>query len=298
MKVLRSRIALCMSYGTELLRPSKRGASMTAVLVRAAKLISGIRRDASHTAFFIGRSVNQDVMLADLDVLSADNPCRMEHARQYARQAAAATTAALHARNDPCSPEFDVALSAAYAPDYMGAVAWNGLHTRDGWYRFARTCHNTSISHRVCPEAALTHADPFVVGGAKRATCKEIRSGISAAALVRRGLRQPTHGLHGRPRETAQHRRPRWVADLRNPTARDHPWHPVVRSVYTNAPSAVVHLIMLRSSQLIGDHHHCCLCMQSMPGTYFPLMSGFWVCSSGSCRQRTQVAPPHRTPAV
>ena len=66
---------------------------------------------------------------------------------------------------------------------------------------------------------------------------------------------QPTHGLHGRPRETAQHRQPRWVADLRNPTAGDHLWHPAARSVYTNAPSAVVHLTMsLRSSHLIGDH--------------------------------------------
>ena len=49
------------------------------------------------------------------------------------------------------------------------------------------------------------HIDPLVVGGAERATCKDIRSGISAAALVRRGLGQPTHGLHDRPRETAQH---------------------------------------------------------------------------------------------
>ena len=109
---------------------------------------------------------------------------------------------------------------------------------------FARTYHNMALSHRGCPEAALTHNDTFVVGGAKRATCKEIRIGISAAALVRRGLRQPTHGLHGRPRETAQHCRRRWVADLRNPTTREHLWHPAARSVYTNAPSAVVHLIM------------------------------------------------------
>ena len=113
--------------------------SMLAVPVRAAKLISGIYRDASHTAFFKGRSVYQDVMLADVDVLSADDHCRMAHARQYARHAAATTAAALYARNDPCSPEFDAELSAAYAPDYMGAAAWNGLHTRDGWYSFART---------------------------------------------------------------------------------------------------------------------------------------------------------------
>ena len=50
--VLRSPIAPFMSYGMELWRPSKRGANMTAVLVRAAKLIRGIYRDASHTAFF------------------------------------------------------------------------------------------------------------------------------------------------------------------------------------------------------------------------------------------------------
>ena len=203
----------------------------------------------------MGRSVNHDVMLADLDVLSAGDHCRMALARQCARQAVAATAAALYARNDPCSPEVYVKLSAAYAPDYMGAAAWNGLHSRDGWYSFARTCHDTALSHCVSPEAALTHTDPFVVGGAKRATCKDIGSGISASPLVRRGLRQPAHGLHGRPRETAQHRRPRWVADLRNPTASDHLWHPAARSVYTSAPSTVVNLIMaLRSSHLTGDH--------------------------------------------
>ena len=205
---------------------------------------SNQRHLQSAHGFFKDRSVNQDLMLADFAVLSADDHCRTAHARQYARHAAAATAAALYARNDPCSPEFDAELSAACALDYMGAAAWNGLHTRDGWYSFARTCPNTALSHRVCPEAALTHTDPFVVGGAKRATGKEIRSGINATALVRRGLRQPAHGLHGWPRETAQHRRPRWVADLRNPTARDHIWYPAARSVYTNAPSAVVHLIM------------------------------------------------------
>ena len=59
----------------------------------------------------------------------------------------------------------------------------------------------------------------------------------------------------GRPLETARHRRSMWVADLRNPTARDHLLHPATTSVYTNAPSTVVHLIMsLRSSHLVGDH--------------------------------------------
>ena len=45
------------------------------------------------------------------------------------------------------------------------------------------------------------------------------------------------------------------LSDLRNPTARHNLWHPAARGVYTNAPSAVVHLIMsLQSSHLIGDH--------------------------------------------
>ena len=145
-----------MSYGMELWRPSDRGANMTAVLVGAAKLISGICRDASHTAFFMGRSDNQDVMLADLDVLSADDNCRMAHARQYAGQTSAATAAALYGRNEPCSPEFDVESCTAYAPDYMGAAAWNGLHTRDGWYSFARTCHDTALLYCFHPKAALT----------------------------------------------------------------------------------------------------------------------------------------------
>ena len=102
----------------------------------------------------------------------------------------------------------------------LGMVCTPGLAGQP-WNSFARMCHDTALSHCVHPEAALTHTDPFVVGGAERATCKYISSGISAAAIVRRGLRQPTHGLHGRPREMAQHRRPRWVAGLRNPTARD-----------------------------------------------------------------------------
>ena len=105
----------------------------------------------------------------------------------------------------------DVELAAVYAPDHMGAAAWTGLHTRDGWYSFARTSHDTALSDCDHPEAALMHTDPFVVGGAERATCKD-SSGIIASPLVRRGLRQPTHGLHGRPGGTAQHRPPRWVS--------------------------------------------------------------------------------------
>ena len=130
----------------------------------------------------------------------------------------------LHARNDPCLTLTSNCLLHMQRITWellLGMVCTPGLAGQP-WNSFARMCHDTALSHCVHPEAALTHTDPFVVGGAERATCKDVSSGISAAALVRRGLRQPTHGLHGRPRETAQHLRPRWVADLRNPTARDH----------------------------------------------------------------------------
>ena len=60
-----------MTYGMELWRPAKNGAKITAVLTQAAKLISGIHGEASHTAFFKDRSVNQDARLAGLDILSA-----------------------------------------------------------------------------------------------------------------------------------------------------------------------------------------------------------------------------------
>ena len=210
-------------------------------------------------------------MLTYLDVVSADDHCRTAHARKYARQAAAATPSALCAHNDPCSPVFHVELLAVYTTDYMGAAVWNGLHTRDAWYSFARTCHEMPLSHCVRLDAAPTRTVPVVVGGSERATCKDIRSGISASARIRRGLRQPSHGLHGRPRTKAQQQCSRWVADLRRPSAREHLWHPAVGLVHTDAPSAVVYLLMsLRSSRLVGDHRFdcgttavasaCCLC--------------------------------------
>ena len=228
---------------------------MTAVLTRAAKLVSGIHREASHTTFFKDRSVNQDVMLADLDILSAADLCRMAHARQYARQAASAAAAATYVHNDPCSPEFRLELSAAYAPDYMGAAVWQGLHTRDTWCMYARTCHDTALSHGVRSTSTPTRAAPGMVGEVANTSRKDIRIGISASALVCRGLRQPSHGLHGRPRAPACHTHVRWAADIRNPWSREHLWSSAVRSAYTTASSAVVHPIMsVRSSHLVGDH--------------------------------------------
>ena len=93
-------------YGTQplgLWRPAGNGANMTTVLTWAPRLISGIHREASHTAFFKDCSVNH-VMLADLNILSAADHRRMAHARQCARQATSAAAAADYAYNDPCSP--------------------------------------------------------------------------------------------------------------------------------------------------------------------------------------------------
>ena len=253
--VLGSRIALCMTYGMELWRPAKHGANMTAVLTRAAKLFSGIHREASHTAFFKDRSVHQDVMLTDLDILSAARHCRMAHARQYARQATSAAAAAIYVNNDPCSPEFRIELSAAYAQDYMGDSVGQGLRTWDTWCEYARTCHETALSHGVRSTSAPTRSAPDMVGEEANTTRKDIRIGISASALVCKGWRQPSHGLHGRPRAPARHTHARWAADIRNPSPREHLWTAAVRSAYTTASSAVVHPISsLRSSHLVGDH--------------------------------------------
>ena len=78
--------------------------------------------------------------------------------------------------------------------------------------------------HCVHPEAAPTHTVQVVVGGSERSTRKDLRSRISASAHIRRGLRQPSYGLHGRRRATAPHQRPscRWVADLRYPCCDCH----------------------------------------------------------------------------
>ena len=137
-------------------------------------------------------------MLADLDILSAADHCRMAHARQYARLAASAAAAAIYVHSDPCSPEFRIELSAAYAPDYMGAAVWQGLRTRDTWCEYARTCHETALSPGVRSTSTPTRAAPDMVGEVANTTRKDIRIGISASALVCRGLQQPSHGLHGR----------------------------------------------------------------------------------------------------
>ena len=139
----------------------------------------------------------------------------------------------------------------------MGAATWNGLHTRDAWYSYTRPCREIALSLSVRPAATPTRTEEVRVGGSENATCKDIRSGMSASALTRRGLRQLSRRLHRQPRATvtAHPPRSRWVADLRHPSARERLWHRAVGSVYTTASSAAVHpAASLRSSHLIGDH--------------------------------------------
>ena len=86
-------------------------------------------------------------------------------------------------------------------------------------------------------------------------TRKDIRIGISASAHVCMGLRQLSDGLHGQPRAPARLTHVRWVADIRNPSAREHFWTAAVRSACTTASSAAVHpSISLRSSNLVRNH--------------------------------------------
>ena len=106
-----------------------------------------------------------------------------------------------------------------------------------------------------CAPPLHRRAAPDMVGKVANTTRTDIRIGIGASALVCRGLRQPSHGLHGRPRAPACDTHFRWAADIRNPSSREHLWTAAVRSSYTTASSAVVHPIMsLRSPHLVGDH--------------------------------------------
>ena len=126
-------------------------------------------------------------------------------------------------------------------------------------------------------------------------TRKDITIGISASALVYRGLRRPSHGLHGRPRAPARYTQVRWAALICNPSSREHLWCAAVRSAYTTASSAVVHPLMsLRSSHLFGDHcldfgvtavtAACSLCQDH----------GFPLCPDFGSAPRAQAAREHR----
>ena len=255
--VLRSRITPCMLYAMELWRPERRCASMDAVIERAAKLISGIRADASCTAFSRDRSINRAVMFTDLDLLSAHEYCRIAHARQYVRASAGADRASTLQRHDPCVGEYECELPAATSPDFMGAATLLGLGPRDKWLLHAQSSHDTArrqlLQHEQTPRPGGPRSRPL--DPQSRMSSKDIREGLSWLALSDRGLVRPTQGLHGRRRCARLHKRSRGDMDVRNPSTRLHCWHPASRSLYTSASSAVVHPIMsLRSSHLPHDH--------------------------------------------
>ena len=142
--VLHSRITTCMLCAMELWRPERRCTSMDAVIEHAAKLISGIRPDASCTAFSRDRSINRAVMFTDLDLLTAHEYCRIAHASwQYVRASAGADRASTLQRHDPCVGEYECELPAATSPD-LGAATLLGLGPRDKWLLHAQSSHDTA----------------------------------------------------------------------------------------------------------------------------------------------------------
>ena len=90
-------------------------------------------------------------------------------------------------------------------------------HACTGLFK-AHTRHETALSHVVRSASARARTAPDMVGEVANTTRKDIMIGISASALVCRGLREPTHGLHGRPGEPARHTHARLAADIRNPS--------------------------------------------------------------------------------
>ena len=95
----------------------------------------------------------------------------------------------------------------------------NRLCIRDAWYSLTFMCHVIALSHCVYP--APTYTVPVMVGGPECSTCKDIKSWISGSALVYPGMSQPSHAVHGRPREMAKQQCPRWVAHLHNSSSRE-----------------------------------------------------------------------------
>ena len=125
---------------------------------------------------------------------------------------------------------------------------------------YARTCHETALSHGVRSTSATTHAALDMVGEVADTTRKDIRIGISASALVCRSLQAMPDSSHrgciciGGPAHRLAIHTPGWLQMSGTPQ-RVTLWSAAVRSACTTAQTAVVHPIMsLRSSHLVGDH--------------------------------------------
>ena len=188
---LRSRMAPCMSYRMGRWRPAKNSAKMRAARNQAANLISG-----SH-----------NVMLADLDISSADAYCHMAHARQLqcAWQAAAAATTALCARSAPHSPVFDFELQLHMRSPCDGlhgipelrsfCLLWpaSKLQLRDTWCRHASMCHMQIIIMYVMHEIASTMRPPRCCADTWRARHGAWRWEPPVRRIRERGHRVGTH---------------------------------------------------------------------------------------------------------
>lgn len=150
-------------------------------------------------------------MLADLDVQSADDRCYGTLPPVCAAGSRRDRRRTVHTQQ-PVFACVGRHIVCCVCIGLHRAAVWNSHQTQDAWYRpclrSVKRCYRT-----VRPEAAPTQTAPVAVSGSERATCKDIRSGISAPALIRRVLRQPSHGPQGRPCATPQHQCPRWGAE-------------------------------------------------------------------------------------
>ena len=144
----------------------------------------------------------------------------------------------------------------------------NRLCIRDAWYSLTFMCHVIALSHCVYP--APTYTVPVMVGGPECSTCKDIKSWISGSALVYPGMSQPSHAVHGRPREMAKQQCPRWVAHLHNSSSRE--------SRYS--------CLVCRLRRALGCLHlrQCCRAFTFLLGR--PSTHGCSVCGSVLCLPR------------
>ena len=278
--VIRTRVAPCMLYGMELWPVSTSGADLDAVLVAAAKVVADVRPLTSCPGWVRNRSVSNEVLLTDLDMLASADHCRVAHARQLARDRVGdAATSALRA-HDPLSAEFTASLPAGVSPDYMGAAVRASMHKRDAWLRRAAAAYDLAVAHMpvrvtsvrdvsaLVEAAAGTAADG---GGPATLRNSDARAGITAWARQQRCVGAPVSAVALGPLAGRLRKRPRPPPVLRNPLARGLCLPDSGVAPYTRSPSCVVYPILsLRSSHLPGDYavrygdarspHACLLC--------------------------------------
>ena len=266
-----------MLYGLELWPVVQPATAMDAVLLAAAKMAAGVRASTLSPSWVKNRSISNDVLLTDLDLLGSADQGRVAHARQLARDRASDAAAASLRGHDPLSVLFFAGLPAGLSPDYMGAAVRASMPTRDAWLRRATAAYDLASNHQapalgglpVRPRASDRRSG--AIGHAGALGNGDLRAGITLWAHKQRGVGVAGAGatagpLRGRLRKRA---RPRLAA--RNPLARGLCLPGTGVAPYTRSPSDVVYPLMaLRSSHLPGDYavtygtlrrpHACFLC--------------------------------------